>query len=351
MKLHITDDALRTLRPDDGKAQVIMFDDHLSGLGVVVGKISTTFIVHKRVGKEVHREMLGRWRGRGGDMSVTEARKAARVIIGKLEGKEATPGAVKRASKLGPTLAEACGLYVAKLVKEGARPSSVATVEREITGRGAEHEGSYLRSWLSAPLASITGKECRARHEKITTANGPHVANRVMRELRAIWNHVSKEVVGGMIDGVETFPANPTLAVVWNNEKGTANYVERRGEPIAWADFPAWHKAVMAIENGVRRDYNLIATWTGIRRSDLGSLRWEHINTTSEPLPSRVWHVGKQRWEKRELPAMSMLRPSPKGGADRSFLVPISTEIARILDGRRIANAMLGHDEDRKSVV
>lgn len=340
MKQLLSDDTLRALKPPEDRPQLIVFDTKLTGFGVVVGQRSTTFIVNRRIGKKLHREVLGAWNGRGGELDARAARKEALVRLGKLENKDQTPGKQKRASKTGPTLAEACSMYTERLRKAGKRPSSIVTVEREIGDR----ERSYLKRWLDRPLASITGKECRSRHEQITLDNGPHVANRVLRELRVIWNHISKEAAAGTIEGMATgavFPANPTIAVVWNKEGGTDEYVERRREPIPWSNLPTWRTKVGGIENPVRRDYNIVCLLTGLRRNDAASMRWEHVNLTDEPFDTRVWNANKKAWEAVTLPPRTVLRPSPKGGAKRSFSVPLSSELIKILARRRQDNAAL----------
>lgn len=340
VKEHLTDELLEGLRPTDDKPQLVVFDAKLTGFGVVVGARSTTFIVNRRVGKKLHREALGAWSGRGGEMDARTARKEALVRLGKLENKDATPGKAKRAAKTGPTLAEACALYIARLRKEGKRPSSIASVEREIGDR----ERSYLKEWLGRPLASINGKECRARHEQITADNGPHIANRVLRELRVIWNHITKEAAAGTIDGIATgtvFAANPTIAVVWNKENAATDYVERRREPVPWSRLPTWNGKVGELENPVRRDYNRVVLLTGLRRNDAASLRWEHVNLGDEQFETRVWNTSKKAWEQIELPPHTTLRPSPKGGAKRSFSIPLSTELVTILKRRKTENASI----------
>jgi hypothetical protein len=281
--------------------------------------------------------MLGYWNVHGGDLGVGEARKRAVVMLGKLEAKESTPAAQRRANRAGPTLAEAAALYVARMIKDGARPSSIATLKREI----ADAKQGYVTAWLERPLASITGKECRSRHEAITAKNGPHVANRVMREFRAIWNYIATEVSAGTIDGMPSgtvFPANPTIAVVMNTENGVIEFVERRREPLTAGKLPAWNTAVMRLKNGVRRDYNLLVLFTGLRRNDAASIRWEHVNLTAKEASARVWNAGKRQWDETVLPPRTILRPSPKGGAKRSFAIPISDECARILERRQTEN-------------
>lgn len=344
MKEHLTDEVLEGLKTPTDRPQLLVFDTKLTGFGVVVGQRATTFIVNRRIGKKLHREALGTWIGRGGEMDARAARKEALVRLGKLENKDATPGKVKQAARKGPTLAEACALYLARLRKDGKRPSSIASVEREI----ADRERSYLKEWLDRPLASINGKECRARHEQITSDNGPHVANRVLRELRVIWNHITKETAAGTIEGFATgtvFAANPTIAVVWNKENAATDYVERRREPVPWSRLPAWTAKVNEIENPIRRDYNRIVLLTGLRRNDAASLRWQHVNLSDEVLESRAWNTSKRAWESVDIPPRTTLRPSPKGGAKRSFSIPLSSELVSILERRRADNAALFKDD------
>ncbi|MBA3459503.1 MAG: hypothetical protein H0T46_06055 [Deltaproteobacteria bacterium] len=343
MKIHVSDETLRALRAPEDKPQLIAFDTKLTGFGVVVGQRTTTFIINRRIEGKLCREALGGWKGRGGELDARSARKEALIRLGKIENKESTPGAAKRASRSGPTLAEACALYMDWMRKDGCRPSAIATVEREISERGR-----YLKAWVTRPLTAITGKDCRARHEAITSDHGPHVANRVMRELRAVWNYIAKEASAGMIDGVAAgtvFPGNPTIAVLWNKENGTTAYVERRREPVPWSRLPTWRGEVMSLENPVRRDYNLIALLTGLRRNDAATMRWEHANLTDDPMQTRVWNTSKQAWEEIELAPRILLRPSPKGGAKRSFSTPLSSEMVKILKRRQADNASLFDDD------
>jgi integrase len=364
----LTVSKLKAYKLPDGVDRAWWWDSDTPGFGVCVGRRFTTFAVKHRVeGKQV-RSTIGRWNelGAGDDhaevWTVERAWKEARRRLALMSDGE-DPDAAARAKRGGPTLAEAGALYIENLRAEGARPKSIEAIDREILDRGADkqkgkpkREGSYLLAWLDRPLASIDGAECRERHAEITKANGPHVANRVMRELRAIWNHVTREAIAGTLvkdHGVAkgtVFAANPTVAVKWNTEKA-GKLVTRRQEPIAWKDLPAWHKAVIALGekstnasgevrlgSPVRRDYNLIALLTGLRRSDVASIRWEHCNLTDEPAEVRVWHAVKKKWETKELPPHSMIRPSPKGGAERSFVIPLSTQVVDILDQRKKEN-------------
>ncbi|HEY3807249.1 MAG TPA: integrase arm-type DNA-binding domain-containing protein [Kofleriaceae bacterium] len=328
----------------------------MKGFGVRLGRHFATFVVQHRVkGKQVtttigRYDQLGAGEGGKERWTAKRAREEARRVLGGMSiGID--PNAEERATRGGPTLAEACALYLDFMRDEGARPSSIATVEREIADRGDEREdhkreGSYLKAWLDRPLASIDGEQCRDRHEQITKKNGPHVANRVMRELRSIWNHVIKEAAAGTLSrkfGIAkgtVFAANPVVAVRFNTEKA-GRLVDRRQEPIPWKRLPAWRAAVKEL-SGVRRDYNLVVVLTGLRRNDAATMRWDHVNLTDQVTEGRVWHAVKQKFVEVELPPRSLLRPSPKGGASRAFSLPLSDELIKILERRRDRNVKDG---------
>lgn len=344
-----------------------LWDSKVTGFGVIVGKKRITFCVQRRIKGEGQTTLsLGHWAPsklraaddslRARTLTVVQARDKASQWLGKMRAGDNPRGVQAPETKAGsPTLAEACKLYIDHLLKTGKRPSSIASVEREIGDRGDDdRQGSYLLAWLDRSLASISGKECRDRHEEITKNNGPHVANRVMRQLRAIWNFIAKEAIAGTLDGVRegtVFPANPTIAVRWNSENEVSDYVERRQEPIPWRELPAWRAAVDELgENRqndrgelrhgspIRRDYNLLVLLTGLRRMDAATIRWEHSNLTRKTIPTKTWNKNQQRWIDIELPPRTLLRPNPKGGKVRAFTIPLGSECVKILERRKAEN-------------
>lgn len=352
---NITEDWLATYVLPDGVDREDWWDERTTGFGVTIGKRTRTFFASRREKGAKHRtrDKIGSWgdaKARRFDatlITLTEARAKVGLKLADMSRGVAASSSPKGRGK-GPTLGTACDLYLASMVADGNRPSSIATVRREIRGDGKSV--SYVEAWLDRPLASITGKECRARHLEIAKNNGPHIANRVARELRAIWNFIAREASGGEIAGLPdgyVFPANPTIAVKWITEKnaGAISFVARRGDSVPWPELGRWDAEVMALENGVRRDYQRVVLFTGLRRNDAASLRWEHVNTSDEPLPSRVWNPSAKAWETRTLSARSMLRPSPKGGKERAFEVPLSSALVEILDLRRAENAQLHKDD------
>ena len=286
------------LAPEVARAQ--LWDERLSGFGVVVGRSRRSFVARAYVkGKRVRRYVtLGHWapsKLRAADaglrdrtMTVAQARSAAIKELGAMHGGADPAPAVITA---GPTFGDALALHIDRLRRKGGRPSSISSI-------GSEAK-RHLDDWTAQRLADISRTDCRALHERLTTDSGPYLANRVMRYVRAVYNTALKE---------HDLPVNPTIAVHWNKE-------ERRQEPIPWADLPAWRSAIDEL-TVVRRDYQLVLLFTGLRRMDAATIRWEHVN----------------------FEARTLNRPNPKGGRVRAFTIPMSRACIEILERRRAEN-------------
>ena len=81
------------------------------------------------------------------------------------------------------TLREAIELHLRAMRAKRCARRSLETLEEE-TAR-------HLADWLARPLASLRRHEIASRHEDLTAASGPYLANRVMQQLRAAGQFVS----------------------------------------------------------------------------------------------------------------------------------------------------------------
>lgn len=332
MKFAFTDKALAALTLNEGVAQLVAWDEKLTGLGYVLGRTGGSFVAgYVDAQGARRREVLGR----RDEMSLPDARAAARAVLGRVAEGKPTPGALRASAQSGPTVAEAIASYLEALRNGGARPSSIATVERELQ----DPDKGYVKLWLPRFLRTISARDCRDRHASISTLNGKHIANRVLRNFRTVWNHVAREAI---VDAVN-WPANPTIAVNWHAGE-SEGFEERRREPLPWSRLPGWRIAVDGLSPS-RRDYQLLVLLTGLRRVDACTLRWQHVNLGELELESRVWNVGRSSWEPVTIPPLTMLRPSPKGGSAKAFVVPLSSVVVAVLRRRREGNQEVGRDD------
>ena len=162
----------------------------------------------------------------------------------------------------------------------------------------------HLGDWFERPLARLRRAEVAERHEALTAASGPYLANRVMAQLRAAYNTAVRRCE-------ELPPVNPVIAVTFNR-------MRRRREPIRWDELPAWARRVAKLRNPVRRDLQWFLLLTGLRSLDARTVRWEHLVDDGGP---------------------TLHRPRPKGGEDRAFTVPLSGSAAELIERRRAGNA------------
>ena len=312
-RLKLTKSAIdiRCLPDEDGK-QLIYWDTELRGFGLRVGKgrvdpskgqrvPTKTYIAQRDVGGRTTRVKIGR---HGSPWTPDLARKKARELLVEMD-QGINPNERRQGDAAALlTVREAMELYLSKLRAQEASPS---------TARGVVYETErYLGDWLGKPLASLTGSQCRRRHERISEKNGKTTANRALANLRTIYRNARREH--------PTLPVEaPTAAVNWNKTR-------RRRDRIAWEDLPGWYAKVQTLAP-VRRDYQLFVLLTGLRATDAKTARWEDV----------------------DLEAATIHRPKPKGGMDRAFTIPLSRRTVEVLRARREENAVefgpLGGDE------
>lgn len=158
----------------------------------------------------------------------------------------------------------------------------------------------YLADWLEKPAAEITREMVKARHTEIASgkrerkkllkeivkASGKAklkaitppepirkeaAADNCMRTLRAILNYAFEDDDGGV-------PYMNPVNILSSRKKKAWFKVDRRRTLIKNSDLPAWFKAVNGLDNGIMRDYLLFILFTGLRRQEAATLKWEHVD-------------------------------------------------------------------------
>ncbi len=281
-------------------------DSELRGFFVIVGTRKKTFVVQAEFWQNGERKGKRMALGSANEMSVREARIAAKGMLakiasGQLHREEAEAKAAQVALSKAPsdsseapagsvTLRQAWERYrISHMERKG---RSAATI------RGyTDHVERLLADWLDRPLRELGENPTLVadRHDKLTKENGPSAGNGSMRTLRAIYNHARKR-------HRELPPENPTIAVDWNLEK-------RRDTAMGVEDLPAWFVQARRLRHPIRREFHLFTLLSGSRPGALLQARIEHLN-----LRERVLHI-----------------PRPKGGADRAFDIPLSRPMIRCL--------------------
>jgi integrase len=294
--------------PDSGQYRAR--DTQLKGFHVIVGKRKKIFAVQgdlRKDGKRVSSISV-----RIGDvetMSTREARVTAKTYLAMISrGEHPSPkvvppsaqeadGSANAEAQVGKvvtvtnvTLREAWQRYRdAHLIRKG---RSEGTIENY-----RDHVERLFKDWLDVPLLELAEDPSKviSKHDAISKAHGPYIANGSMRTLRAIYNHARK--------GHRYLPVeNPAASVDWNSE-------ERRSTAMGLDDLPHWFRQAAALQNPIRREFHLFSLLSGCRPTALMEAKPEHLD-----LNRRVLHI-----------------PRPKGGADRAFDIPLSRQMIRCL--------------------
>ncbi|MEM8757231.1 MAG: integrase family protein [Planctomycetota bacterium] len=285
MKKRLTTASVRSIirqGPPEGTRQLLVQDSDTRGLGLRVSKTAASYVFQRSVRGRSKRVTIGDAQS----WTLDDARKEARRLTVQVDSGEGLDAAQRPETV---TLADAIEMHIKQLRAKGGSERTASDTYEEFD--------RHCRDWLQRPIVEIKASDCSQRHEKITKNSGPAVANRIMRGVRAIHNTAGRRF--------DDWPRNPTRAVAWNR-------IPRRREPIPWDKLPAWFEAVHALSNPIRRDYQLVVLFTGLRRNDAATIRWEHI----------------------DFEAGTLHRPTPKGGEDRAFTVPLASEVLRILRAR-----------------
>ncbi len=303
-RLKLSDASIRRLDPPaPGKREIVFWDTLEAGLGIRVrhprrpGQINATFILQR----DLHGKSVKVTIGRYGPWTVDQARKRARALKVDMdtgenpnEAKRSARDAARVAEQQAITLGDAVNLHLEDMRAKERSPVSIGHMEHETE--------KYLSDRMRRPLLDLDGTACRSIHKSLTKAHGIYIANRVLRHVRAAWNTAAR-----IHEHVP--PRNPVKAVVFHQER-------ERDDPIAWDDLPAWWAAVNEMRNPVLRDLQLFYLFTGLRRNDGKSVRWEHL----------------------DLNAGTVFRPNPKGGARKAFTVPVCEFVLDILRRREEEN-------------
>lgn len=279
--------------------EIVYWDSQDVGFGLRVrppkpnGGLNASFIVQRDLGGKPVKVTIGKL----GPWTPELARKRARELAVEIDRGQNPNVEKRRARSPKITLADALELHIQNMQAKNLSTVSIKSV--------ANQTRRYLGDWLTRPLVEISGMDCRTRHRNLSTKTGPYLANHVLRHFRACWNtaaRIHEELPG----------RNPTRAVTFNKESP-------RNNPIPWESLTAWWDEVHTMDNHVRRDLQLFYLFTGLRRNDGKSIRWEHV----------------------DLDAGTIHRPKPKGGEDRAFTVPVSSFVLQILRRRRRENPMI----------
>lgn len=242
-------------RPASG--QILHYDSDLRGFGLRVGARSLSFFAERQVRRRTVRVTIGPYPVVSPEVA---RRKAMELLAEMVAG--INPNEAKRRDVNAITVQEAFDAFFE--ARGHLSTTTVSNYKRSIQ--------LYLKDWAAKPVGALTTDMVISRHRRLSETRGGVTANNVMRHLRSVYNFVAATR--------SDLPPNPVSVLgkarLWAAEK-------RRRTVIPSHALARWFRAVRD-ETDDARDFLTIALFTGMRRSEIASLRWENIDLAAETL-------------------------------------------------------------------
>jgi integrase len=290
-KLNFTRRTLEALPIPRDEKRTTAFDTQTAGLGFVVFKSGVRSFFHlRRVRGYPHRTTIGRFE----DLSIEQARDEAsklnaRMAEWKLSGYRGESPFEKRRD--GATFGELVEQYIERHVKRHASHPDRAVQELNYA------IDKHLASWKNLRLDAISRSDVVKEFEDLGQKHKV-AANRLVQLIRRIYNWGSSPDVS-LHRG-----ENPARKIKLFHESKRTRFLKPE-------ELPALFSALRNEPNAALRDYVNLALWTGARRGDVLSMRWQNLG------------LDENRWE----------IPHPK--SREPYIVALTPEAVKILRDRR----------------
>jgi len=236
-KMKLTETSVKNAAPN-----AKYWDTEIKGFGLFTGKLQKSFYYQRDIHGKTTRTKLGSWP----DTRVADARYEAAQLVA-----EYATGAVAkrlRDARAMPTLEQATADYLA-------RPKLRSEANKKVVDWQMH---KHLESWLSMPLDEITKAHCAREHARIAKT-GERGANHVLKSFRSIYNHARR---------IHDLPECPTMSIEWYPEPPSQKMID---------DLDAWKEEVDALENPVHAAFYRFLLFTGLRKEEALSLRWDQV--------------------------------------------------------------------------
>ncbi len=220
-----------------------------------------SFVVYKKFqGKPIKATL-----GKHPEMSVLSARKKAAEILA-LFAENKNPNVEKRKLCNNITLKDLFKDYIEKHAK-------VYTKERTLKGNQDTYR-LYLSKWSNRQIKSLSKVEIESALIKLNETNGIHAANKALTLLRHVINK-------GIEWGLDF--SNPTIGIKKYRTQSRDRFLKPE-------ELQRFFKALQEEPNVIFKNYFLISLYTGQRRSNVLSMRWENIN-----FGQNTWYIPETK--------------------------------------------------------
>lgn len=252
-----------------------------------------------RVSFEVRRQgsdPLQRVLGHDDVLSISKAREAARKVLG-----QHALGQYKAKERGGLNLDAAWELWKADLQRRDrstrtikAYADALARIEQRVR-RLPLRDLCRDPSIMLAEFERIEARSDTKRYRQV--GHGKQAALSTARFVRALTNYFRRR-------------HDPSLGNPCADLNLESNGPLHELQVMSEQDLPRWYAAVRKLENPVRQECFVFALLSGLRRTSLLEMRWEHFDPA----------------------AGTFYIPRPKGGSDSAFDLVLSPEMVEVLE-------------------
>jgi integrase len=290
MRLKLTENRIENLKPPEGAADLLVWDERSPGLGLRVGQRRRVWVYQYRHRGRTRRLRLGPFPG----VSLPQARaKAAELAVQVAAGED--PAEEGRQRDEAPTLAELSERYLEQHARPHKRPSSAAEDERLLA--------KYVLPKLGTlHIDAVSRKDVARLHAEL--AETPTQANRV------------KSLLSKLFALAEEWDERPPGS---NPTRGVRSYRERRVERLlSEAELAHLGDALRKAEAG--NQFGVAALrlvlLLGARKSEVFDLTWHEVD-----FAARCIRLGAERCKEAKPkslplspPALEVLSKLPRDG-------------------------------------
>lgn len=291
-KSHLTErEIARMAAPDPSGKQVLHWDTDLKGFAVLCSGTTTakTYVVQRDLPNSRTRRLTV---AAVNEVTLDKARDLAGDMLLDLRR-----GVDPKNKDGNATLQATLDKYIA--ARRDLSPASIR-VYRQVE--------KYLSEWLKQPLRTITIDMIEKRHGSLATEVGKFTANGVMRTFRVVWNFYAERV--------PDLGASPTriLKKQWFKEERRKRMIPLDDKRTDGNKMPEFYRAVCGLENKITADLLLLIAFTGFRKTEASSLRWQ---------------------ENIDLPKRTITIPAAATKGKRELVLPMSDFVHSLLVARR----------------
>jgi integrase len=267
----LTEARCRQLWAWPGGEAYTLADTKMPGLLLRKGKRRTAWHFYHDRSLHGQRIVTSKVLGSMPNMTLADARRAAKKQIGRIAADRPEPGK-RSAVKFSDALDE----YMIHLRDRAARAGKEASWAKRVDGLAK----LYLRpKWGKWSLATMSDNPAAVRdwHADLA-ARAPVSANHAARVVRAVYRHAARL-------NWSLPPGLPTSAVRFAKE------VPRQAG-LPFDQWPAWGRAWTKIGSPTRRAFALLGLLTGCRPGELCRLKWADVKPGSRSITIRAGKAG-----------------------------------------------------------